>query len=67
VTDAQSAWLTGSYPTAGYPAPPRLPPDGAARLEIAFGVNSDRWLIATVFDLKTNKHLMKEQPVVRLL
>ena len=32
-----------------------------------FGVNADRWLIATVIDLMSNKKLMDAEPVVRLL
>jgi hypothetical protein len=34
---------------------------------VAFGVNSERWLIATVFDLLSQKELMREEPVVQLL
>ncbi|MBI5368546.1 MAG: Hsp70 family protein [Planctomycetes bacterium] len=59
--------LNESNPTLGRLAPPHSPSDRLPRLEIAFGVNSDRWLNATVLDLKTRRHLMKEEPVVRLL
>ena len=47
--------------------PAHKPSDRNPRLEIAFGVNSDRWLIATVTDLQTDKVLMKNEAVVRLL
>jgi len=30
-------------------------------------LNDDRWLCATVLDLRTRKHLMKGEPVVRLV
>lgn len=53
-------------PALGVLDPPHPPGERAARLDVAFGINSERWLIATVLDLKTQKVLMKEQPVVRL-
>jgi molecular chaperone DnaK (HSP70) len=59
--------LNESNPTLGYLNPPHLPGDKTARLEIAFGVDANRWLISTVKDLKTGKLLMNEEPVVRLL
>jgi hypothetical protein len=59
--------LNESNPTLGYLDPPHLPGDKTARLEIAFGVDANRWLISTVKDLKTGKLLMNEEPVVRLL
>ncbi|MCK6549121.1 Hsp70 family protein [Myxococcota bacterium] len=59
--------LNESNPTLGYLKPPHPPSDRRPRLEIAFGVNHDRWLCATVFDLRTKKFMMKEEPVVRLL
>jgi len=59
--------LNESNPTLGSLNPPQSPRDRAARLEISFGVNSDRWLCANVKDLKTSKVLMKNEPVVRLL
>ncbi len=59
--------LNESNPTLGYLDPPHPPSDRSPRLEIAFGVNEDRWLIATVMDLRTGKLLMNEEPVVRLL
>lgn len=59
--------LNASNPTLGTLSPPHPPGDRTPRLELAFGVNEDRWLIATVRDLKTRRLLMKEEPVVRLL
>jgi hypothetical protein len=37
------------------------------RLEIAFGVDSERWLHASVYDLKRRSFLMKDASVVRIL
>jgi len=54
-------------PTLGYLDPPHSPRDRRPRLDIAFGVNAERWLIATVRDLLTHKELMHQEPVVRLL
>jgi hypothetical protein len=34
---------------------------------VAFGVNSERWLTATVFDLLSQRELMHEEPVIRVL
>jgi molecular chaperone DnaK (HSP70) len=59
--------LNESSPTLGTLDPPHAPEDRRPRLEISFGVNADRWLHATVRDLKTRRTLMAEQPVVRLL
>jgi molecular chaperone DnaK (HSP70) len=59
--------LNQSSPTLGYLDPPHDPRDRRPRLEIAFGVNADRWLIATVNDLLTRRELMHQEPVVRLL
>jgi molecular chaperone DnaK (HSP70) len=59
--------LNAASPTLGYLDPPHSPRDRRPRLEVAFGVNSERWLIATVFDLLSQKQLMREEPVVRLL
>jgi len=58
--------LNESNPTLGHLDPPHAPSDKNARLEIAFGINEDRWLVATVLDLKTRKPLMQAEPVVRL-
>jgi molecular chaperone DnaK len=59
--------LNAASPTLGYLDPPHDPKDRRPRLEIAFGVNADRWLVATVHDLLTRKELMREEPVVRLV
>ncbi len=55
-------------PHARLPRPAARPPGPPARgCEIAFGVNAERWLVATVLDLLTRKELMREEPVVRLV
>jgi molecular chaperone DnaK (HSP70) len=59
--------LNAASPTLGYLDPPHDPRDRRPRLEIAFGVNAERWLIATVRDLLTHRELMREEPVVRLV
>ncbi|HXY38692.1 MAG TPA: hypothetical protein VEQ10_03435, partial [Vicinamibacteria bacterium] len=59
--------LNDSSPTLGYLDPPHDPRDRRPRLEIAFGVNAERWLVATVHDLLTRRELMHEEPVVRLV
>ncbi len=59
--------LNASSPTLGYLDPPHQPSDRRPRLDIAFGVNAERWLVATVVDLVTRRELMREEPVVRLL
>ncbi len=59
--------LNAASPTLGYLDPVHEPGDRRPRLEIAFGVNADRWLVATVHDLLTRRVLMHEEPVVRLL
>ena len=59
--------LNAASPTLGYLEPPQDPKDRRPRLEIAFGVNAERWLVATVVDLLTRKELMSEEPVVRLI
>lgn len=59
--------LNEANPTLGYLRPPHAPEDKKPRLEIAFGVNSERWLCATVFDLRTKRYMMREEPVVRLM
>lgn len=59
--------LNEASPTLGYLDPPHSPRDRRPRLEIAFGVSSERWLIATVRDLLTHRELMREEPVVRLV
>jgi molecular chaperone DnaK (HSP70) len=59
--------LNSASPTLGYLDPPHSPRDRRPRLEVAFGVNAERWLIATVRDLLTQRELMNEEPVVRLI
>jgi molecular chaperone DnaK (HSP70) len=54
-------------PALGELSPPHSPSDRRPRLRVAFGVNADRWLCATVEDLLTQRRLMTEEPVVRLL
>ena len=59
--------LNEASPTLGYLDPPHSPRDKRPRLEIAFGVNTDRWLCASVFDLHRQRFLMKDASVVRLV
>jgi hypothetical protein len=59
--------LNDVSPTMGRLDPPHSPRDRRARLDVAFGVDADRWLIATVTDLLTRRTLMEREPVVRLL
>jgi molecular chaperone DnaK (HSP70) len=59
--------LNAASPTLGYLDPPHSPRDRRPRLEIAFGVNAERWLTANVRDLLTQRELMHEEPVVRLV
>ncbi len=59
--------LNEANPALGYLDPPHAPKDTRPRLEVAFGVNAERWLCATVFDLRLKKHLLRDEPVVRLL
>ncbi len=59
--------LNAQSPGLGTLDPPHRPGDRAPRLEVSFGVDSGRWLVATVRDLKTRRELMREEPVVRLV
>lgn len=59
--------LNEANPALGILDPPHQPSDRTPRLELAFGVDAERWLIATVTDLKTGRQLMDREPVVRLL
>ncbi|MFN3198922.1 MAG: Hsp70 family protein [Bradymonadia bacterium] len=59
--------LNVANPTLGHLDPPHPPADKVPRLEISFGVDQQRWLVATVRDLKTRKVLMDAEAVVRLL
>ena len=54
-------------PTLGYLDPPDDPRDKRPRLEVSFGVNAERWLVATLTDLLTRRELMREEPVVQLM
>jgi|YNPNPStandDraft_1061719.scaffolds.fasta_scaffold06867_2 molecular chaperone DnaK len=58
--------LNEANPTLGELNPPHRPEQREARLRIAFGVNAERWLCATVVDLLRGATLMDQQPVVRL-
>jgi molecular chaperone DnaK (HSP70) len=59
--------LNDANPTLGTLDPPHSPRDRRPRLEVSFGVDENRWLIATVVDLLGRRTLMEGQPVVRLL
>lgn len=59
--------LNADNPTLGELDPPHEPGDRRPRLEIAFGVNAERWLVATVRDLRKDTLLMNQKAVVRLL
>ncbi|MCL4809648.1 MAG: Hsp70 family protein [Thermoanaerobaculia bacterium] len=59
--------LNATSPTLGFLDPAHPPGDRRPRLEVAFGVNADRWLVASVLDLRTRRSLMREEPVVRLV
>lgn len=59
--------LNEANPTLGYLKPPHPPSDKRPRLEISFGVNAERWLCASVYDLRTKRYMMREEAVVRLL
>jgi molecular chaperone DnaK len=59
--------LNESNPTLGTLNPAHDPKDRAPRLDVSFGVNMNRWLCATVNDLKTGKTLIDNEPIVRLL
>jgi molecular chaperone DnaK (HSP70) len=59
--------LNAANPTLGKLDPPHPPSDTRPRLQVSFGVNADRWLCATVLDLRTQRPLMRDEPVLRLL
>lgn len=59
--------LNAANPTLGILDPSHTPGDRRPRLEIAFGVNGERWLVATVRDLLTGRELLAAEPVVRLV
>jgi molecular chaperone DnaK (HSP70) len=58
--------LNESNPVLGTLNPPHSPEDNNPRLEVSFYINEDRWLCTSVYDLKINKFLMENQPVIRL-
>ena len=58
--------LNDSDPVLGKLVPAYTPDRTDARLHLAFGVNGDRYLIATIRDLQTGQKLMQDQPVVKL-
>ncbi|HQO04056.1 MAG TPA: Hsp70 family protein [Spirochaetota bacterium] len=58
--------LNESDPTLGYLNPPHYPSERGARVEISFMINEDKWLCSSVFDLKTRKYLLEDEPVIRL-
>jgi cell division ATPase FtsA len=58
--------LNESDPTLGYLTPPHYPSDRRARVEVSFMVNEDKWLCTSVYDLKTQKFLLQQKPVIRL-
>jgi molecular chaperone DnaK (HSP70) len=65
--DAIVVPLNEDNPTLGVLDPPHTPGDARPRLEVSFGVNADRWLTASVYDLQRRRFLMEDETVVRLL
>jgi hypothetical protein len=59
--------LNEASPALGTLDPPHLPGDRTPRLEVALGVDAERWLVATVKDLRSGRALLKGEPVLRLL
>jgi hypothetical protein len=59
--------LNESNPVLGRLDPPHRPSDPAPRLEVILGVDADRWLRATVRDLRAEKVLLDQAGVVRLV
>jgi hypothetical protein len=59
--------LNAHAPTLGELRPPHPRSDRLPRLDVAFGVNHERWLFATVTDLWSGKQLLNASPVVRLV
>lgn len=64
--EANIVCLNDADPTLGRLVPPHPPTKRDARLHLSFGINGDRYLVATVKDLMTGKMLMEQQPVVKL-
>jgi molecular chaperone DnaK (HSP70) len=59
--------LNENNPTLGTLNPPHSPRDRRPRLDVSFSVSGERWLCATVHDLRTKETLLNEARVVRLL
>jgi hypothetical protein len=59
--------LNEANPALGHLDPPHPPSDHRPRLEVRLGINAERWLCATVLDLRTRKTLMRDEAVVRLV
>jgi hypothetical protein len=59
--------LNEHSPALGELSPPHSPSDRRPRLRVAFGVNAERWLCATVEDVLAKRTLLRAEPVVRLL
>lgn len=59
--------LNEANPVLGALEPPHEPGDRTPRLSLAFAVNAQRWLVATVIDLKRKRTLVDAAPVVQLL
>lgn len=59
--------LNEDNPTLGTIDPPHQPNDRKPRLEVGFTVNADRWLCVRVQDLLSNRRLLDDEPVVRVL
>ncbi|MCG8478131.1 MAG: Hsp70 family protein [Spirochaetales bacterium] len=58
--------LNEDNPVLGTLNPPHQPGNREARLEIAFMINGEKWLCATVKDLLTGELLMQGEEVVQL-
>ncbi|MCB1041478.1 MAG: Hsp70 family protein [Acidobacteria bacterium] len=65
-SDSVLVALNEQNPVLGTLDPPHWPSEKKPRLEIQFGIDENRWLIATVRDLKRNILLMDHQPVLQL-
>ncbi len=58
--------LNAGDPILGYLDPPHFPSEKSARIDLSFWVNEEKWLCATVRDLKTGRLLMENRAVVRV-
>lgn len=59
--------LNEGNPALGTLDPPHPPTDKRPRLDVSFGVDANRWLVATVRDLNTKKVLLASHAVARVL